>query len=161
MCARLLGRERGAWRALGHAMSNGINYVILQGNLGADPELLQTATGEVLKLRLATTESYYDKEDKLQQDTQWHRITMFGKRAKGLARILHKGSHITVQGKNQSSSYEKNGEKRYGYEVIARDITLGGGAPRQAARDPELDQLPPLSRMPAPAASVSLSDLPF
>ena len=141
-------------------MSNGINYVILQGNLGADPELLQTASGDVLKLRLATTESYYDKEEKLQQDTQWHRITMFGKRAKGLSRILHKGSHITVQGKNQSSSYEKNGEKRYGYEVIARDITLGGGGHRPA-RDPETE-MPPMSRMPpAPAASVSLSDLPF
>lgn len=141
-------------------MSNGINYVILQGNLGADPELLQTASGDVLKLRLATTESYYDKEDKLQQDTQWHRITMFGKRVKGLSRILQKGSHITVQGKNQSSSYEKNGEKRYGYEVIARDITLGGGGHR-SARDPETE-MPPMSRMPpASAASVSLSDLPF
>ena len=62
-------------------MAEGLNRVMLLGNLGADPELRVTPGGQsVLKLRLATTESYVDKGGTRQERTDWHRITVWGKR---------------------------------------------------------------------------------
>ena len=62
-------------------MAEGLNKVLLLGNLGADPELRVTPGGQsVLKLRLATTESYLDKSNTRQERTEWHQITVWGKR---------------------------------------------------------------------------------
>lgn len=103
-------------------MSEGMNLVTLLGNLGADPELRQTHAGPVLKMRLATTEVYFDKEQKKQQKTEWHRVTVFGRRAEGLGRFLAKGACVMVKGRLQTSSYEKDGVKHYSTEIIAEDV---------------------------------------
>jgi single-strand DNA-binding protein len=109
-------------------MAEGLNRVMLLGNLGADPELRVTQGGQaVLKLRLATNESYVDRNNVRQERTEWHRVTVWGKRAEGLGKILQKGDSIFVEGRLQTSSYEKNGEKRYSTEVIANNILLTGG----------------------------------
>lgn len=109
-------------------MAEGLNKVLLLGNLGADPELRVTPSGQpVLKLRLATTESYLDRSGTRQERTEWHSITVWGKRGEALSRILNKGSSIFVEGSIRTSSYEKNGEKRYRTEVIANNIILAGG----------------------------------
>jgi hypothetical protein len=64
-------------------MAEGLNKVMLLGNLGADPELRVTPSGQsILKLRLATTESYLDKGGTRQERTEWHRITVWGKRGR-------------------------------------------------------------------------------
>lgn len=108
-------------------MSNGLNKVMLLGNLGADPELRQTQGGQaVLKLRLATTETYLDKSNTRQERTEWHSITVWGKRGEALAKILQKGSNIFVEGSLRTSSYEKDGEKRYRTEIVANNILLTG-----------------------------------
>ena len=109
-------------------MAEGLNKVLLLGNLGADPELRVTPGGQaILKLRLATTESYLDRSNTRQERTEWHRITIWGKRGEALAKILTKGDRLFVEGRIQTSSYEKNGEKRYRTEVIASNVILSGG----------------------------------
>ena len=109
-------------------MAEGLNRVMLFGNLGADPELRVTPSGQaILKLRLATTESYLDKSNTRQERTEWHSITIWGKRGEALGKILTKGDRIFVEGSLRTSSYEKNGEKRYRTEIIANNVILGGG----------------------------------
>lgn len=108
-------------------MSEGLNRVMLLGNLGADPELKVTAGGQaVLKLRLATTETYLDKSNTRQERTEWHSVTMWGKRGEALSKFLTKGERIFVEGSLRTSSYEKDGEKRYRTEINATNIILGG-----------------------------------
>jgi single-strand DNA-binding protein len=130
-------------------MAEGLNRVMLLGNLGADPELRVTPGGQaVLKLRLATNETYLDRNNVRQERTEWHRVTVWGRRAEALGKILQKGDLLFVEGRLQTSSYEKNGEKRYSTEVVANNIVLPGsgrgrgeGAPareggrREPARD--------------------------
>lgn len=109
-------------------MAEGLNRVMLLGNLGADPELRVTAGGQaVLKLRLATTESYLDRNNTRQERTEWHSVTLWGKRGEALAKFLTKGDRLFVEGRIQTSSYEKDGEKRYRTEIVASNVILGGG----------------------------------
>lgn len=117
-------------------MAEGLNRVLLLGNLGADPELRVTPGGQaVLKIRLATTESYLDRSNTRQERTEWHRITVWGKRGEALAKFLAKGDRIFVEGRIQTSSYEKNGEKRYSTDIIANNIILAGGGRRERGAD--------------------------
>lgn len=108
-------------------MAEGLNKVMLLGNLGADPELRVTPGGQaVLKLRLATTETYLDRNQTRQERTEWHQVTLWGKRGEALAKFLTKGERIFVEGSLRTSSYEKDGEKRYRTEVVASNVILGG-----------------------------------
>jgi single-strand DNA-binding protein len=109
-------------------MAEGLNKVMLLGNLGADPELKVTQGGQsVLKLRLATTETYLDRNKTRQERTEWHQITLWGPRGEALSKFLAKGERIFVEGRIQTSSYEKDGEKRYRTEIVATNIILSGG----------------------------------
>jgi single-strand DNA-binding protein len=122
-------------------MAEGLNRVMLLGNLGADPELRVTPGGQaVLKLRLATNENYLDRNNVRQERTEWHRVTIWGRRAEALGKILQKGDLLCIEGRLQTSSYEKNGEKRYSTEIVANNVILPGsgrgrgeGAPRAAS----------------------------
>jgi single-strand DNA-binding protein len=108
-------------------MAEGLNKVMLLGNLGQDPELKMIAGGQaVLNLRLATTETYLDRNNTRQERTDWHTVTVWGKRAEALAKFLTKGSQIFVEGRIQTRSYEKNGEKRYATDIVANNIILTG-----------------------------------
>jgi single-strand DNA-binding protein len=108
-------------------MAEGLNKVMLLGNLGADPELRVTSGGQaVLKLRLATTETYLDRNNTRQERTEWHSVTMWGKRGEALSKFLTKGERIFVEGALRTSSYEKDGDKRYRTEVVATNIILTG-----------------------------------
>lgn len=110
-------------------MSQGFNKVMLFGNLGADPELRGADGGtRVLSFRVATTEIYFDKNQQKQERTEWHQVALFGPRAEPLSRLLHKGSRVLVEGRLQTSSYDKDGSKRYKTEVIATDLFLSGGS---------------------------------
>ncbi|WP_437754889.1 single-stranded DNA-binding protein [Sorangium sp. So ce1389] len=119
-------------------MAEGLNRVMLLGNLGADPELRFTQGGQaVLNLRLATTESYLDRDKVRKERTDWHNVVIWGKRAEALGKILSKGSSIFVEGSLRTSSYDdRDGNKRYKTEVIANNVLLtGGGRGRGAVGD--------------------------
>jgi single-strand DNA-binding protein len=123
-------------------MAEGLNRVMLLGNLGADPELRfgQNADQAVLRLRLATTESYFDKRtNERKERTDWHNVVVFGKRGEALQKILQKGSTIFIEGRLQTSSYEKDGQKIWRTDIVANNVILAGrgagrgddaGAPR-------------------------------
>jgi len=116
-------------------MSDGLNRVTLFGNLGADPELRVTQSGQsVLKLRLATSASYLDKDTRQRKErVEWHSITVWGKRAEALAKFLSKGSRLLVEGELRTSSWEADdGSKRSRTEVNALNIILAGGAQKNA-----------------------------
>jgi single-strand DNA-binding protein len=115
-------------------MADGYNRVQLLGNLGADPELRATSSGSVLNMRLATTETYLDKNKVRQERTEWHNVSMWGNRAEGLAKILGKGDRVFIEGGIRTSSYEKDGEKRYKTEIVAKDLLLAGGRQDGVAR---------------------------
>lgn len=134
-------------------MSEGLNKVLLFGNIGAEPELRQTQGGPMLKLRLATNEVYFDKEKKKHERVEWHSIRMFGRRAEALSSLLHKGEQVLVDGRLSTSSYEKEGQKHYKTDIVANDVYLTGsrrGLPTNGA-------LPPLR---APA-ELPLTSIPF
>lgn len=111
-------------------MAEGLNRVMLLGNLGADPELRMTSGGQaVLKLRLATSESYLDRNRVRQERTEWHSVVVWGKRAEALAKILSKGSRIFIEGGLRTSSYDdRDGNKRYRTEIVANNLVLAGGS---------------------------------
>jgi single-strand DNA-binding protein len=129
-------------------MADGLNRVMLLGNLGADPELRMTNGGQaVLKLRLATSETYLDRNKVRQERTEWHSVVVWGKRAEALAKFLAKGSRIFVEGGLRTSSYDdKDGNKRYKTEIVAQNIILSGGGrggPRGAEGHGPGDEGPP------------------
>jgi single-strand DNA-binding protein len=102
-------------------MAEGLNRVTLIGNLGAE-------NGQgVLRLRLATTESYVNKAGERQQRTDWHTCIVWGKRGEALNNILSKGRSICVEGRIQYRQWEdKDGNKRNSTEIVAQNIVLLG-----------------------------------
>jgi single-strand DNA-binding protein len=133
-------------------MTNGLNRVTLFGNLGSDPEVRTTSDGlKILSFRLATNEVYFDKERNKQEKTEWHNIVLFGTRAEPLARYLTKGARVLVEGRIQTSSYEKEGVKRFRTEVVASDVCFGQARP-----------MSPQSRPPSSLSSSEVEDsVPF
>jgi single-strand DNA-binding protein len=100
-----------------------LNRVFLIGNLGADPELKVTPGGRsLLTFSIATERRYQDRNDVWQQEVQWHRVTVWDARAEGLHKILRKGMRVYIEGGLQTSSWEKNGQKRYSTAVAAKKI---------------------------------------
>ncbi|WP_035653503.1 MULTISPECIES: single-stranded DNA-binding protein [unclassified Flavobacterium] len=102
------------------------NRVQLIGNVGGEPEIRTLETGKkVAHLTIATNDYYKnDKGEKVQQ-TEWHRVTAWGKVAEIIEKYVVKGKEIAVEGKLTHRSYDdKNGEKRYVTEVIVNDILL-------------------------------------
>ena len=130
-----------------------VNMVILIGNLGADPEIRRTASGDaVCTLSLATTDKYKDKSGAQQEATEWHRVTMFRRLAEIAGDYLRKGSAIYVEGRLKTRKWQdKNGQDRYTTEIEATDMKMLDRAPAtgnqrstpvqksQEDRDPWLD----------------------
>ena len=111
-------------------MARGINKVILVGNLGADPETRYTAGGSaVTKIRVATSESWRDKQSGEQQErTEWHRVTFFGRLAEIAGEYLSKGRQVYIEGTLRTSKWQdQNGQDRYTTEVIANEMQMLGG----------------------------------
>lgn len=110
----------------------GVNKVILIGNLGADPEVRQTAGGDsVVNFRLATSESYKDRATgERHEQTEWHSVVAWRGLADVVGKFLHKGSRCYVEGKLRTRKWTtKDGEDRYTTEVVAEELTLLDKAP--------------------------------
>lgn len=102
-----------------------VNRVILVGNLGADPEL-RTVGGDraVCNLSVATNETFKGKDGARQERTEWHRVSVWGVTAENCAKFLSKGSKVYVEGRLQTRSYDKDGEKRYSTDIVAERVVF-------------------------------------
>ena len=105
-----------------------MNKAILIGNLGRDPEFKHSQDGgAIAKFSIATSEKWKDKETgEPQERTEWHRITAFGKLAEICREFLSKGRQVCIEGRIQTSSWEKDGDKRYSTEIIASNMKMLG-----------------------------------
>ena len=105
-----------------------LNMVLLIGNLGRDPEVTYTQGGAAIaKIAVATSETWNDKNTgEKKEKTEWHRITFFGKKAETIGKFMLKGSQIYVEGRLQTSQYEKDGITRYSTDIIANNFQFLG-----------------------------------
>jgi single-strand DNA-binding protein len=111
-------------------MARGVNKVILVGNLGADPETRAMPSGTtVANLRIATSESWRDKQSGEQQErTEWHRVALFGRLGEIAAEYLKKGSQVYIEGSLRTRKWQdKQGNERYSTEIVANDMQMLGG----------------------------------
>lgn len=111
-------------------MARGVNKVTLIGNLGADPEVRYTANGSaVANIRLATAESWRDKESGEQQErTEWHRVVFFSRLAEIVGEYLKKGSQVYIEGRLQTRKWQdRDGNDRYTTEIVANEMQMLGG----------------------------------
>lgn len=107
-------------------MANGVNKVILIGNIGADPEVRYTPAGDaVCNVNLATTSSWKDKQSgERKEKTEWHRLLFFTRLAEIMGEYARKGSKIYVEGSLQTTKYEKDGQTHYSTQVKVSDMQL-------------------------------------
>ena len=105
-------------------MARGINKVILIGNLGRDPETRYAQNGSaVTNFSVATSESWRDKSSGEQQErTEWHNVVCFARLAEIAGEYLRKGSKVYIEGGLRTTSWEKDGEKKYRTEIMAREL---------------------------------------
>jgi single-strand DNA-binding protein len=110
-------------------MAGGVNKVILIGNLGADPEVRFTPGGQaVANFRIATSETWNDKNGQKQERTEWHRIVVWGKLAELCGEYLKKGRQCFVEGRLQTREWtDKENKKNYTTEVVASSVVFLGG----------------------------------
>ena len=147
-----------------------VNKAILVGNLGRDAEMRFTAGGTpVATVSLATTERYNDRDGNKKEDTQWHRVVIWGKTAESLHEYLTKGKQIYVEGRIQTREWtDKEGKQARTTEIRADRIVLlggggggaGGGGPRASREryDSAGDQGAPDM---APVDAPTDDDIPF
>ena len=138
-------------------MADGLNRVMLLGNIAADPTLRYTQQGQaVLNMRLACNEKYKDKSDQWKDRCEFVSVVIWGKRGEALSKFLSKGSQIYVEGGLRTSTWEDNqGQKWFKTEVQASNVILcggkgeggrgnGGGQQRQQPQQNQgQDELPP------------------
>lgn len=115
----------------------GLNKVMLIGRLGRDPEIRYSQQGlAVVKFSIATSEQWTDKSSgERQEKTEWHRIVIFGKPAETCEKYLSKGSQVYIEGRLQTSSYEKDGQTHYGTDIVASNFQfLDGKSDNQGSK---------------------------
>lgn len=114
-------------------MSRSLNRVCLMGNLGQSADVKYTPNGTTFAtLNIATERRWKDKNsDEWKSETDWHRVVVW--RVENIASYLTKGTKVLIEGRLQTRSYDKDGEKRYVTEVISDNLILLGGAPDKQA----------------------------
>ena len=118
-----------------------INKVFLIGNLGQDPEVRYTQSGNaVANFRIATTEVWNNRDGERQERTEWHRIVVWGRSAELCGEYLRKGRSVHIEGRLQTRDWEdREGQKRYTTEIIADRVTFLGGRNDGGSRDRDRD----------------------
>jgi single-strand DNA-binding protein len=106
-----------------------VNKVILVGNLGRDPEMRYLPSGEaVANLAIATTDKYKDKTGQMVEQTEWHRVSFFGRTAEVCGQYLKKGSQVYVEGSIRTRKYtDKEGVEKYATEIRGDRMQMLGG----------------------------------
>jgi single-strand DNA-binding protein len=145
-----------------------LNKAMIFGNLTRDPELKALPSGmQVCSFSLATNRVYNDRDGQRQEATDYHNVTVFGKQAENSAKYLQKGNSAYVEGRLQTRSWEKDGQKHYRTEIVADRVQFGpknsgGSAPaassdtKSAADDRSAPALPDY-----PEEEINPEDIPF
>jgi single-strand DNA-binding protein len=153
-------------------MAGSVNKVILVGNLGADPEIRALESGQkVARLSLATNRSYNNRDGQRVDETEWHRVEVWGRLAEIAEKYLNKGRTIYIEGRIRTRKWtDQNNIEKYSTEIVGETLTMLGNrddarpAPQPQANQP-LQSAPPTSQ-PAPTQPVAApaaeeDDLPF
>lgn len=140
-----------------------LNKAMIYGNLTRDPELKALPSGmNVCSFSLATNRIYNDRDGKRQESTDYHNIVVFGKQAENCAKYLSKGNAAYVEGRLQTRSWEKDGQKQYRTEVVADRVQFGpkggGGGDTPAPKD-DGDKAPAVPDY--PEEEINPEDIPF
>lgn len=145
-----------------------LNKAIIYGNLTRDPELKALPSGmNVCSMSIATNRVYNDRDGKRQESVDYHNVVVFGKSAENSAKYLTKGNGVYVEGRIQTRSWDKDGQKQYRTEIVADRVQFGpkngsgGGAPSgQAPAMPADDGKAP-SIPDYPEEEINPEDIPF
>ena len=121
---------------------SGVNKVIIIGNVGQDPEARSMPNGDaVSNISIATSEKW-EKDGNKQERTEWHKVVFFKRLAEIVNQYVKKGSKIYVEGQLRTNQWEKDGQKHYTTEIIAREMQmLDGRSDEQPA--PQDNSKPP------------------
>ena len=145
-------------------MSNGVNKVILIGNLGQKPEMRYTATNSaVANLSIATTESWKDRESgEMRDKTEWHKVVFFGKPAETIEKYLDKGSKIYIEGKLQTRKWQdKDGNDRWTTEIVGNQFNFLDSRPSQVDSSMDQSNSNSSSLSQSDSTGISEEDIPF
>ena len=107
-----------------------LNKVMILGHLGADPEVRYTQSNQpIANLRIATTESWNDRQSgERKEQTEWHRVVVFGRQAENCSKYLAKGRQVLVEGSIQTREWQdRDGNRRWTTEIKARNVQFLGG----------------------------------
>lgn len=116
-------------------MAKSLNMVQLIGHLGADPETRYQANGAaVAEIRVATTDSWTDKQGQKQERTEWHRCVFHGRLAEVAGEYLSKGRQVYIKGELRTDKYtDREGIERYSTKIVVDDLQMLGAAPGKPA----------------------------
>jgi single-strand DNA-binding protein len=149
-----------------------LNKVQLYGNLTRDPELKALPSGQqVANFGIATNRSFKDKTGARQEQTEFHNVVAFGRTAEVIAQYLKKGRPIFVEGRIQTRSWDKDGQKQYRTEIIVENFQFGadggrggeGGGARAAAPSDDMGASMPSGgdEIQYPDEEINPEDIPF
>lgn len=150
-----------------------INKVLIYGNLTRDPELKAIPSGtHVASFSVATNRVYKDAQGVRQEAVDYHNIVVFGKQAETAAQYLKKGQGVFIEGRLQTRSWDKDGQKQYRTEIVADRVQFGpkaggGGNTNNASQAPitgdEGAEPPraPKGEIAYPTEEINPDDIPF
>jgi single-strand DNA-binding protein len=149
-------------------MAKSVNKVILLGNVGKDPEIRSSASGNmVATFGLATSERFKDQQGNWQERTEWHNLVAFGRTAEIIRDYVKKGSKLFVEGRLQTRNYEDKehaGRKIYRTEIIVNDISLLSARDESSPRSSgsaNFDQRQPANADDMAQTEITDDDIPF
>lgn len=131
-----------------------LNKVMLIGNLGRDPEVRRTPGGEaVTSASMATTRSYKNKSSgERVEETEWHRLVVYGQLADIFGEHLRKGSRAYVEGRLKTRKWtDKSGQEKYVTEVVVEQLVMLGDASDKGRNSSSSEERPARAPSPAPA----------
>ena len=151
-------------------MSGSLNKVMLIGNLGRDPELKMTPSGQALaRFSVATTENWKNPQGEKQSKTEWHNVVVWGKQAEIAEKWLRKGKQVLIEGRIQYREYtDQAGVKKTACDIRCDNFVMLGrmedGGGRAAGERGGMDDYDNAGPMPPPIASGGAAyddDIPF
>jgi single-strand DNA-binding protein len=141
-----------------------VNKVIVLGNVGRDPEIRYSQGGEAIaNVALATSRKWKNKDGEQQEETEWHRVSLFGRLAEIVSEYVHKGDPLYVEGRLRTRKWtDKDGVERYTTEIVVDQMQLlGSRGDRGGERAPPPARQAPPQSAPQKKQESFDDDIPF